>query len=663
MKNEKFNIEIVNGGIESLIIANDEYKMNWVNSANFNFKWGQLYFKSRTSRLWFKEDQFQIKKVINEDDYSETVYETRCLRCTVKRRFTETGDLREEYIFKNISKSDVFTKTGEIGIYVPFSDNYCEALKSQKENCNTHIWCGENMTWVNALRQGLSGKNLGLVLLEGSIDKYSVANKEENVNGYSERGAFILHPEAMELLPDEERTVAWEVFTHSGTDEFKKIVSQRQSIADISAKFYTVFEGENIEFSFKTKARRVAVLLDGKEVPYTKSDDKYLIEYTPCKFGEHKFVIIADGEKTHTCFFATKKKEDLIFDRINFIVDNQQYHREGSALNGAYLVYDNKEDTYIFDDRFEWVDINASRERLAMPLVIARYLQMHENQKFYDSLMKAVEFLKRECVDMETGEVFNTIGKNRAMVRLYNAPWMILLFSELYILEGKAEYMEFVHKAVKYFYSNGGLNFYPNGIRPSRVMYAFEKYGKKEYAAEAMEYFKQHADNMIKKGLDYPRHEVIFEQTIVTPAATIIGDMAALTNDKKYAEAAKKHFDVLERFDGMQPDYRLNQIAIRYWDDYWFGKTQIAGDTLPHYWSCLSAASYKLYYDLTNDEKYKKAADMCIRNCMCLFDKEGKGSCAYMYPFRIDDIPGEFYDEWANDQDFALYSFMDMNCM
>ena len=53
MKNEKFNIEIVNGGIESLIIANDEYKMNWVNSANFNFKWGQLYFKSRTSRLWF----------------------------------------------------------------------------------------------------------------------------------------------------------------------------------------------------------------------------------------------------------------------------------------------------------------------------------------------------------------------------------------------------------------------------------------------------------------------------------------------------------------------------------------------------------------------------------------------------------------------------------
>lgn len=663
MKNERFNIEIVNGGISSLVISDDEYKMNWVNAANFDLKWGQLYFKSRTSRLWFKEDSFRIKKVIDEDVCSETVYETRCLRCTVKRSFTQTGNLREEYVFKNISASDVFTKTGEIGIYLPFSDNYCEALKSQRENCNVHIWCGENMTWINALRQGLSGENLGLVLVEGSVDKYSVVNKEERGNGYSERGVFILHPEAIQLLPNEEYTVVWEVFTHSGTEEFKKIVSQRQGITDISSDAYTVFEGENIAFSFKSNAKTVAVVLDGKELPYTKSVDTYMVEYTPHKFGEHKFVIIADGQKTHACFFASKKKENVIADRINFIVDNQQYHREGSALDGAYLVYDNRENIHVFDDRFEWVDINASRERLAMALVIARYLQTNKNQKIYCSLMKAVEFFKRECVDMETGEVFNTIGKNRAMIRLYNAPWMILLFSELYILDGKEEYIEFVHKAIRYYYSGGGLEFYPNGIRPSRVILAFEKYGKKEYTEEAIGYFRQHADNLVKNELDYPRHEVIFEQTIVTPAATIIGDMAMLTNDRKYAKAVKMHIDVLERFDGMQPDYHLNQIAIRYWDDYWFGKTQIKGDTLPHYWSCLSAASYKLYYDLTKDEKYKKAAEMCIRNCMCLFDKDGRGSCAYVYPFRIDDIPGEFYDEWANDQDFALYCFMDMECI
>ena len=43
MKNERFNIEIVNGGISSLVISDDEYKMNWVNAANFDLKWGFRY--------------------------------------------------------------------------------------------------------------------------------------------------------------------------------------------------------------------------------------------------------------------------------------------------------------------------------------------------------------------------------------------------------------------------------------------------------------------------------------------------------------------------------------------------------------------------------------------------------------------------------------------
>lgn len=662
MENKKFKINIVNGGIASLVLTDDEYHMNWVNSEVFPYQWGQLYFKSRVSG-WFKEDQFKIKSITQSNNASEAVFETRCLRCTVKRSFNELGNLYEEYTFKNISKTDVFTETGGIGVYLPFSDNYREALKSQQENCNTHIWCGENMMWINALRQGLSGHDLGLVLLQGSIDKYSVVNKSESVLGYSDRGAFILHPQAMELLPGEESTVAWEVFPHSGTEEFLKVVSQRQTITDISTENDTVFAGEKIWFSFKAKTEPVSVCLDGREIPYTKSADRYFVEYTPHRFGEHKFMLTADGAKTHACFFATKTREALLADRINFIVDKQQYHRGGSALDGAYLVYDNREDHFVFDDRFEWVDHNASRERVGMYLLIARYLQTHENQKFRDSLTKAVKFIMRECIDLETGEVFNTIGKNRAMIRLYNAPWMILLFSELYLLEGEAEYIEFVHKAIRYYYTNGGLRFYPNAIRPSRVMLAFEKYGKQEYYEEALGYFRQHADQLIEIGLDYPKHEVIFEQTIVTPAATIITDLALLTHEKKYAEAAKIHVDVLKRFDGMQPDYRLNQIPIRYWDDYWFGKSQLMGDTFPHYWSSLSAVSYKLYYDLTKDERYSKAADRCIRNCMCLFNEMGRGSCAYLYPFRVDETPGEFFDDWANDQDFALYEFLDMECV
>jgi len=32
---------------------------------------------------------------------------------------------------------------------------------------------------------------------------------------------------------------------------------------------------------------------------------------------------------------------------------------------------------------------------------------------------------------------------------------------------------------------------------------------------------------------------------------------------------------LLEAFAGQQPDSRLNEISIRHWDDYWFGKIRV----------------------------------------------------------------------------------------
>ena len=66
------------------------------------------------------------------------------------------------------------------------------------------------------------------------------------------------------------------------------------------------------------------------------------------------------------------------------------------------------------------------------------------------------------------------------------------------------------------------------------------------------------------------------------------------------------------------------------------------------------------YYNASGDTVYKAAAEEGIRNCFCLFTEDGEGSCAYVYPYRVNDRKGEFYDDWANDQDFALY-FYDAN--
>ena len=127
---------------------------------------------------------------------------------------------------------------------------------------------------------------------------------------------------------------------------------------------------------------------------------------------------------------------------------------------------------------------------------------------------------------------------------------------------------------------------------------------------------------------------------------------------QNYKVSAKEHVSVLERFAGRQPSFHLYEIPIRYWDDYWFGKSAQFGDVFPHYWSCLSARAFAEYYRAVGSEKHKLAAKQCARNCLCLFNEKGEGSCAYVYPFKVNGHVGAFYDEWANDQDFALYFYM-----
>ena len=43
-----------------------------------------------------------------------------------------------------------------------------------------------------------------------------------------------------------------------------------------------------------------------------------------------------------------------------------------------------------------------------------------------------------------------------------------------------------------------------------------------------------------------------------------------------------------------------------------------------------------------------------------MFAADGSASCAYVLPFKVDGRAGDFYDEWANDQDFALYYMLYM---
>ncbi len=645
MKNARFDIQInmETGGISSLVLCGDPYEMNWRGHTK---DWGVPVIMQTAKNRTFREPLSLVSAT-----ESLCVWENAELSVKLSRSFDDDGSLVETYVFQNFSPYELFFRKGDIGIYAPLCDEYHEAQTSLTTKCHAHVFCGEEWAWINALRQGASEQNLGLVVTEGAIDAYSIDRENQSI-GTARRGNILLHPMLPTLRAGEEYVLSWRVFSHRGTEDFFQHLTAYGKNPDLQIEQETVMGDEPFRFDFAATA--ATVTCDGMTVPYRAENGRIYVEYVPTHFGEHVFSIVADGLHTRATVFATLSLDELLRRRIRYIIEKQQYHGEGSALDGAYLIYDTKDERPYFSHRFP--DHNAARERFGMALLIARYLQTHDDPQAYASLEAFERFLFREIVDTEKAVVYNSLGKDASRVRLYNAPWVMMLLAELYRLKKNVWYLDLLVRIARNYYAGGGTSFYPNGIDID-FLYETAKEAELPEANELRALFLAHADNMVRVGLDYPAHEVIYEQTIVTPAVTLISEAGLITGDRAYIDKVQAHLKPLLRFHGMQPDYRFHAISIRYWDDFWFGKTGLYTDTL-HYWSCLSARAFQSYYRLSGEEKYLRFAHRCMRNCLPLFYENGGASCAYLQAFSTDGVRGECYDDWANDQDFALYFAM-----
>lgn len=116
------------------------------------------------------------------------------LKITVERFFTENDNFCERYIVKNLRDSDVFIVQDNFGIMTPFNDCYPSADECMLRRCNTHVWCGKNTSYVNALRMGESDINLGLILTKGKLLSYSIEDCESDT-----RGIFVLNSDFFTL--------------------------------------------------------------------------------------------------------------------------------------------------------------------------------------------------------------------------------------------------------------------------------------------------------------------------------------------------------------------------------------------------------------------------------------------------------------------------------
>ncbi len=580
------------------------------------------------------------------------------LKVEVERSLLENGRLQEHYLFTNVTPFPVFLNQTDIGIYTTFNDNYESAAECLERRCHTHIFCGKEISYVQAFRMGGRPPHLGLQLLKGSLNGYSVERDEEKLS--DDRGDFILHPSFPIIEAGETVEISWELFWFENQNDFEKKLLENEDFIYISAKNFTFIADEKLAFEIETgkdiSEEDVSIECNGQKISYQlqKSENGCMMKVLSDmqEEGEYKFNICIGDKKTYALLYHCPNIDEMAERRCQFIMKKQQYQNAGSHLDGAYLIYDKEEDKIYYSHRH---DHNGGRERIGMGILMALYLQEHKNEAMYESLMKYRDYVYRELYDTESGMVYNDICRNNDWNRLYNYPWMAVFQMELYHLTGERNYLLDAFRVMQAYYRQDGHEFYAIGIPMTELLAALEKEGFMQEKDLLKNQFLKHADVILRNGVLYPASEVSYEQSIVAPAVGILLQAEQIAKNGIYLEEAKRQIAVMELFHGKQPDYHQFANAIRHWDGHWFGKRSTLGDTYPHYWSVLSGVSYALMYEVTKDDLYKQKASASFRGCLNLFMKDGFASCAMVFPNQVNGKPANYYDPWANDQDWALY--------
>lgn len=656
MKNGIFDVgfDKEKGLLISLSLVGDPENANFIKKGRGLFELRGVPFGQRVNGAFVTQPEgYQLLSFEENDERAKAKFARRGVE--VEEEFFFDGEyLKVKCTVRNQTEHPVYYKREDFAFYTPFADSYDSSEISTKVRCHTHIADFGQASYIRTERMGESEHHVGLVFTDADIHSYS----QEDVPTSNDRGFFVMNVAPFVLQGGDEKSLEAVLFAHKGGEDFFRQAEKLKEFMRVECKDgFTFFIGQKREIivSAGEEIFSATAVCDGKRLPckIEKKVAKFLFKGK--KYGEKRVELCINGKRTHADFFVSYPLEEILKRRLNFIVDKQQCLDESSPLYGAFLIYDNEEQAQYFN--YDWSDHNACRERMGMPILLAKYLRTHKNPKFRAALDKFTEFLCRECFNTDTGEVYNNIGKDAKTVRLYNAPWVALYFTELYELDGKEEYATWVARTMIRYHENGGTKFYPNGIRFIEFARAVEKSGHTEDYKRMRELFDEHIENLVQNGTNYPPHEVNYEQTIVTPATSLMMDQYQLTGEEKYLRETEKHLSLLRKFDGAQPDCHRNKIPIRFWDDYWFGKEQarVYGDTFPHYWSSLSGACYDTYGKLTGKKEWCAYGRQTIENCYCLYAENGEGSCAYVKPYRVNGVRGEFYDPFGNDQDFALY--------
>jgi hypothetical protein len=640
------------GCVEKISDAQD-HEMNWVHAAR---PWGVVRFRDSSHVLVFDHPDAVESTMPGVCD---SRYSSASLELKVHRVITEQGSFQESYTLRNTGDSVLSLPAAAGCITVPFNDSYEDgAPKCLTNNCNAHLWAGGCSSWANAIRMDGGGRQLGLVLTRGSVVSYSILDGADS----NDRGNLAFDLPAIDLKRGESYTITWILFWHEDWTDFWSNATAQASFVRLSTERYSVVKGSAVGINVESASSLAGAVLraNGAILRTTAGDCGLKATLKTTQAGEYVIDLENNGEHSWMKLNVVEDPMALCESRVKLIVDKQQKNSPGDPLDGAYLPYDNQRETQ-FCDQGVANNHNEARERLAMGVLVALYVPLCKDadlrHRLTHSLIRYEDFIEREIQD-PSGAVYDK-AKYQGY-RIYNYPWVAHLHLATYWATHDPRYLALYVKTNRALYTlnEGTVLNYMIGHQIYDGLRTLTRDATPAAYEEVSHEYNGNANIIEKFGTNYPRSEVNYEQSIVAPSVQIELETYLITKQQAYLNSARKQMKCLEAFNGQQPDYHLHDIAIRHWDDYWFGKLGLYGDTFPHYWTTLSAVAFDEYADATGDESYRaRARDIFLSN-MCLFTPEGRGSCAYVYPASLGETSGARFDPWANDQDWVWVNWL-----
>lgn len=623
------------------------------------FRWGKgfLLTKEHGDR-WNHPDSIAVRA-----DGLDCLYHLQP-SFTLKVSRTFGAQWTETYTLTNIGNASEDDKQAveliSLGISTPFRDLYTSAQESLSSHCHAHIWTGGAHSYVWAWPMSGKGPGLGLALTQGELWSYSIASR--NIfTGSHIRGHIYLHltdqraPHALGGQPVL-HLPAGESITWSWTlGWFKDFASFSQALLDLPVELSRV----SAQLGEPLLLNRVAdtdVQLILPQAVQAHAIDERTTTLSSHATGINYVDLLWAGKRARIGLLFHRPLREIVEQRIHFLLTYQRAHERGGAAAAAFVPYDNR--WHLRSEASSWSDWSDARERICMPLLLqqARRRGWGEGPIIDEALHAFTTFCRQSLMGPDHTIFGDSFQGATARPRLYNFPWFVDYFLNLYHLYGQLEDCQTACAILEQYYKLGGDRFLAIGVAEAAeaVITQLQEQGQEQQAERLRAQLLAHADYMLALGTNLPAHEVNYEQSIVAPLLQLLISAYRLNPSEIYLAAIKERLPWLLAFAGPQPDARLRHIAIRHWDGYWFGALRLWGDVFPHYWSVLNAAVLLRLPEEVNFAEARATADAILEANLVNFNDDGSATCAFIYPGCVDGHPAHLADPMANDQDWAL---------